>query len=144
MIVVESSVITALFVSTPPASELAERALQRDPEWMAPYSWRIEVCNMLALHVRHRRLALPDAELILQKAQDLMRGKEFDVPAMTALSLAASSGLPAYNCEGIALALAHRVPYVTTDDRIVAAYPQSAVSLASFAPIAPSLTHGEG
>ncbi|GMU94080.1 MAG: hypothetical protein AMXMBFR4_31380 [Candidatus Hydrogenedentota bacterium] len=144
MIVVESSVIAALFVSTPPASELAERALERDRDWSAPYSWRIEVCNMLALLVRHRRLALPDAELVMRKAQGLMAGNELDVPVDTVLSLAASSGLAAYSCEGIALALAHRVPYVTTDDRVISAFPQVAISLGNFVHSVPGLPPAEG
>lgn len=49
MIVVDASAVTLLFCDpqVEPRAELARAALTRDPAWLVPEHWRVEVCAAL-------------------------------------------------------------------------------------------------
>ncbi len=68
--------------------------------------------------------ALAAAEL----AESLMVGAEFAVASAPVLELARDSGCSAYDCEFVALARQERIPLLTTDLRILDAFPKEALS----------------
>jgi predicted nucleic acid-binding protein len=55
MIVVDTNVIAYLYL-TGEYSDLSERLLEHDPDWMAPRLWRSEFRNVLALYLRKELL----------------------------------------------------------------------------------------
>ena len=57
MIVVDTNVISYFYLSGE-RSEQAQRALRKDPHWVAPWLWRSEFRNVLILYVRSRQLTL--------------------------------------------------------------------------------------
>ena len=131
MIVVDTNVIGYLYLSSE-RSEQAEQALIKDSSWAAPVLWRSELRNVLATHLRENLIVLEDALSILEEAEALMRGAEYEVVSSQVLKLAASSGCSAYDCEFVALAHDLSVPLVTVDKQLLAQFPNSTVALHDF------------
>jgi predicted nucleic acid-binding protein len=132
VIVVDTNVLGYLFLSSKRSGQ-AERALLRDPSWAAPPIWRSEMRNVLALYVRKRLLPLEAALQVMREAESLMHFGEYGVGSASVLRLAAASGCSAYDCEFVALARELRAPLVTVDRKILAGFPDTAVSLQDFA-----------
>ena len=131
MIVVDTNVIGYLYLASE-RSEQAEQALIKDSSWAAPVLWRSELRNVLATHLRENLIVLEDALSILEEAEALMRGAEYEVVSAQVLKLAASSGCSAYDCEFVALAHDLSVPLVTVDKQLLAQFPNSTVALHDF------------
>lgn len=73
MIVVDTNVIASLYLPGPHA-DAAERALSKDPEWVAALLWRSELRNVLASLVRAERCPLARALEVLDAAHTLLEG----------------------------------------------------------------------
>lgn len=131
MIVVDTNIIGYLFL-TSEKSSLAEQAMLRDPEWMAPLLWRSELRNVLALHIRKKLLSLEDAQQIMHTATDLMRDHEYEVPSNQVLELVHMSTCSAYDCEFVALARDLEVLLLTVDRNILRDFPGTAIALETF------------
>ena len=131
MIVVDTNVIAYLFLAGD-RSDLSERLLKHDPDWVAPRLWRSELRNALALYLRKKRLSLQDSLEITEAAERLMTDSEFEVPSAPVLELAGESGCSAYDCEFVALARYLRVPLATNDGTLLRAFPDTARSVESF------------
>jgi len=128
VIVVDTNAIAYLYLPCE-FTGAAEALLQAEPDWAAPVLWRSELRNVLAGHVRRDSLSLEQAAAIQAEAEDLMRGAEYDVDSFGVLRLASESGCSAYDCEFASLALQLRVPLVTQDAQLLAAFPQVARGL---------------
>lgn len=132
MIVVATNVLARLIVGGAGADD-ARALLDRDDEWIVPSLWRSEFRNVLAAALRNGKLTLSEAKAAWQVAAARMRFRERSVDSEQVLDLASESGLPAYDCEFVALALQARVPLVTADRRIVTAFPRTARLLSEYA-----------
>jgi predicted nucleic acid-binding protein len=132
LIVVDTNVVASLYLATD-RSEQAERVLARDPDWAVPLLWRSELRNVLVTYMRHRQLPLADALEIIEAAEALLRGHEYSVPSLAVLQLASASRCSAYDCEFVALARQLDVPLVTVDGKILAGFPETAITLEVFA-----------
>jgi predicted nucleic acid-binding protein len=130
MIVVDTNVIAHLFL-TGEHSELSERLLQHDPDWVAPRLWCSEFRNVLTLYLRKNLLELQDSLEILEEAERLMSDAEFEVPSAPVMQLADESGCSAYDCEFVALAHFFRVPLATNDGALLRAFPNTARTVES-------------
>ena len=128
MIVVDTNIIAYLYLAGDHTAQ-AEEALLKDPHWAAPFLWRSEFRNVLALYIRKKLLSLEDANRIMEEATDLMKGREYEVVSFQVLSLVAASTCSAYDCEFVALARDLDVPLVTVDKQILEQFPAIAVSL---------------
>lgn len=131
MIVVDTNVIAYLVLRNE-HSALADSVLETDPIWSAPKLWRSEMRNVLALYVRQAALKLDDAIKGMNKALQVIGDNEYDVDSARVLELAHASGCTAYDCEFVYVAEKRRVPLVTSDKRLLAAFPSIAVSMADF------------
>ena len=131
MIVVDTNVLAYLLL---PGGQqaVAEQVLARDPRWAAPLLLRSEFRNVLSGWVRRGALTLDRAVSTSVEAEDYVRGREYTVPSRDVLELAGRSGCTAYDCEFVALARQLGVPLVTSDRQLLAAFPETAVSLESF------------
>ena len=131
MIVVDTNIIGYLYL-TGERSHQAEMALLKDPQWAAPLLWRSELRNVLALYMRRQHLALQDAQMLMDEATELMRGREYAVVSSQVLRRAAASSCSAYDCEFVALALDLDLPLVTVDRQVLDQFPSVAVTLDAF------------
>jgi predicted nucleic acid-binding protein len=131
VIVADTNLLVYLYVRGLRTAQ-AEAVLVRDSAWAAPVLWRSEFRNTLAGLVRAREIELDDAVRISHEAERRMGGAEFSVASQQVLELAIRSRCSAYDCEFIALAQDLRVPFVTADRQVLAAFPSTAVSPTKF------------
>jgi len=122
VIVVDTNVIVALWLPMA-TSEVCERVLARDPEWVAPLLWRSELRSVLAGCLRRGMLDLARASSIAEDAEAHLRGREYQVPSHEVLRRVAKSRCSAYDCEYVALAEQLGVPLVTNDREILDQFP---------------------
>jgi predicted nucleic acid-binding protein len=132
VIVVDTNVIAYLHLPGR-RTAAARAALRRDPEWSAPLLWRSEFRNVLNSYIRREGLKVTDAVGLARLAESLLSGREHIVDSAAVLNLAASCDCSAYDCEFVALALTTGVRLVTTDAKILGAFPDRAVALEDFA-----------
>jgi len=128
MIVVDTNVVAYLYLPTPLTSK-AERLLERDPLWAAPVLWRSEFRNILAGYLRRKELTFDQACALQIEAEDLLTGREFDVESPEVLDLVQRSNCSAYDCEFVALARRLETTLVTSDRKLVNAFPDCTAPL---------------
>jgi predicted nucleic acid-binding protein len=131
MIVADANVLIALLVSGK-TTEVAIAVFSRDPDWIAPPILRSEFRNVLSTMVRRRLICLDAALSAMEEAEQHLEGNEIPVSSFNVLSLSAQSACTAYDCEFVALARALRIPLVTWDRKILAAFPANAVDPETF------------
>ena len=131
MIVADTNLIAYLLIRSE-QTPAAEAVLRKDPSWAAPRLWRSEFRNVLALFLRQGRLTLAGALQYVQEAENLLNGREYDVPSAPVLELAQQSGCTAYDCEFVHLAQHLGVSLITSDQRVLRAFPDLATSLQDF------------
>ena len=136
MIVVDTNVLAYLLLDLD-RTQQAEKALARDPEWVAPRLWRSEMRSVLAVQVKRGALDVSQARRLQSEAERLMDRGEYAVASADVLDLAAGSGCSSYDCEFVALARELEVPLVTVDRELLEAFPDRAVPLDTFAEAAP-------
>lgn len=131
MIVVDTNVIAYLYLTSEKSAQ-AEQALKKNPLWVAPLLWRSEFRNVLALYVRKKLLALDEALYIMEEAEKLMQGGEYEVNSLQVLAFAAASTCSAYDCEFVALARDLGVSLVTVDKKIAKEFSDTAIMLEKY------------
>lgn len=131
MIVADTNLIAYLLIEGE-FTKQAELVYQSDGDWVAPYLWRSEFRNILALYLRKNYLSLADIKTIMFQAEDLMRMKEFEIDSESILSLMSNCSLSAYDCEYVALAQKLDINLVTSDKKILKSFPDIAVSLRDY------------
>lgn len=132
MIVSDTNLIAYLLLGG--AGTSAARAVFiRDPEWAAPLLWRSEFRSILGGYIRRGELRIGDAITVQRKAEELLAGREHLVRSEPVLRLVESSTCSAYDCEFVALAERLKVPFVTSDRRILRDFPIAAVNPTRYA-----------
>jgi len=109
----------------------AERVYARDANWHVPRLWRSELRNVLMLYVRNSMMTLDKATQMISFAERRF-GVGADVVSAEVLALAAESNCSAYDCEFIALAKSRQTLLVTSDKKVLRAFPELAVSPENF------------
>jgi predicted nucleic acid-binding protein len=130
VIVVDTNVLAYLYLPGEHTA-FAERLLHRDPEWAAPPLWRSEFRNVLAGYLRRKALSLEQARALAAEAESMMAGSEHEVDSASVLRLVIGSDCSAYDCEFAALAQALGTKLVTSDAKLLKAFPKHTLSLSS-------------
>ena len=131
MIVVDTNLIAYLLLPGERTRE-AGVVLRRDADWTAPLLWRSEFRSVLAQYLRRTQLNLATADRIMDEAERLMRGGEYEVRSPDVLRLVSRSRCSAYDCEFVALAEDLTVPLITSDGLILSEFPSVAMSAGDF------------
>ncbi len=130
MVVVDANVLAYFYIRSE-FTEAAEDLRQREPEWVVPTLWRSEFRNVLAAHIRRRRMTLEDAVLLHEAATRLVAGSEHQVDPISVLKLIQQSDCSAYDCEYVALATDLGLRLVTMDRKLLGSFPDRTVPLVS-------------
>lgn len=133
MIVVDTNIIAYLYLPCA-YTTLAERLLAHDADWVAPLLWRSELRNVLALYLRRQQLSFDQVLTIQGEAESLLAEGEYEPDSLQVLRLVQRSDCSAYDCEFVALASHFGVRLATQDKKLLAAFPEIAVSLANLVP----------
>lgn len=128
MIVVDTNVLAYLWLPGERTAQ-AEKLLRSDPDWNAPLLWRSEFRNVLAGSLRRGDLDLETALRIADEAEGQMRSREFSVPSAQVLARVEASDCSACDCEFVVLAEELGVPLVTSDEKLLKAFPAVAKRL---------------
>lgn len=131
MIVVDTNVIVYLFVEGTYTAQ-ARRVFLRDPQWCVPQLWLSEFRNVLALYMRNEGQGADRAVEMLREAEELVKGREYRVSSADVVALLSESTCSAYDCEFVALAEHLEVPLVTTDRKVLKAFPDTALTMGAF------------
>lgn len=131
MIVVDTNILAYLYLENP-QSQQAEQLYNVEPDWCAPLLWRNEFRSVLSLYLRKDLLSFEDGLLIFQQAEELMGANEYNVSVSAVLRLVQTSDCSSYDCEFVALAQELNTILITSDRKILRAYPKLAQSLDSY------------
>ncbi len=131
MIVVDTNVIGYLFLSSDRSSQ-AEKALIKDPNWVAPLLWKSEFRNVVATYLNQELISFEDGLQIVSESELLMKDAGYEVTSRHVLKLATESGCSAYDCEFVALAMDLNVPLITVDKKILSKFPVISIALDEF------------
>jgi predicted nucleic acid-binding protein len=131
MIVVDTNVVSYFYLNSD-YSSLAENVFKKDSKWSAPLLWRSEFRNVLSLYTRRELLTLSEAIEIFEFEEELLKDNEYSVNTDQVLYLSHESGCSAYDCEFVNLAIDLNVPLVTEDKKVLASFPDTAISMKKF------------
>ena len=110
----------------------AEAVLRHDSVWVVPSLWLCEVRSVVNQYVRRGDMTLARAVTALERAEQVIAGREGLVDSRIVLELAQRSKCSTYDCEYVALAIGLGVPLVTSDVALLRAFPRVAVNPADF------------
>ncbi|MGL6340086.1 MAG: type II toxin-antitoxin system VapC family toxin [Waterburya sp.] len=127
MIVADANLIAYLLIDGDFTSQ-AEKVYLQDSDWVAPFLWRSEFANILSLYMRRSIFSLSEAQEIMRSSLLLLNNLEAEVAINSVLELANASGLSSYDCEYLVLAKKLDIFLVTSDRKIIKAFPEIAIS----------------
>jgi predicted nucleic acid-binding protein len=131
MIVSDTNLLAFLLIKGD-QSELCRAVFAKDPEWVAPFLWRSEFRNVLAIHIQHVGMPLNKATERMEDAQKVISQREFAVRSDEVLEVVANHPVSAYDAEFVCLARTLGTPLVTSDKKLLATFPKLAISPADF------------
>ena len=132
MIVVDTNVLVyAVFRDS--HGELARRVAARDPAWVAPRLWRLELRNVLVTAMRARGLALQRALAAFAGAEELVVDAGVEPTTEESLEIAHRGRVSAYDAELVFVAERLDLVLVTGDTRLAKAFPERVQTMAEYA-----------
>jgi predicted nucleic acid-binding protein len=131
MIVADTNLIVYLFI-TGDQTALAQKVLDKDPQWIVPPLWQSEFRNVLAAYIR-RGMTLQQAKHIMDNAMQTLESRQVIPSTEEILELIKESDCTAYDCEFVALARQLNITLVTADKQLLKQFPDLAISLEDFA-----------
>lgn len=131
MIVADTNLIAGLYTDAA-QRDLARAVYEKDHDWAAPYLWRSEFRNVMALYMRQGLLELGQAIQITHWAEGQMSTNEYRPIASRVLNLASMSGCTAYDCEFVSIAEDLGRSLVTFDKKVLKQFPSIAISPVDF------------
>jgi predicted nucleic acid-binding protein len=132
MIVVDTNVI-ANTVLPGAHAELARRLARKDPAWIAPALWRVELRNVLATATRVRALPLDRALEAFEVAAQFVEDAAVVPSAAESLELCARGSISAYDAEFVFVAERLDLVLVTADRKLAKAFPKRVQPIEAFA-----------
>ncbi|MDD5306420.1 MAG: type II toxin-antitoxin system VapC family toxin [Deltaproteobacteria bacterium] len=131
--VFDTNVFAYALLNVPEHRDEALRSFEKARDIVVPDSFRVEIANTVWQWTRARGLDLEAGLSALREAEALVGAV---VPANhlweAALELSVANGHPVYDTFFVALAAMERTRVVTYDKRLLARFPERAISVAAF------------
>ena len=134
MIAIDTTVLMPLHTRGP-LFNTVRRVSARDPVWVVPLFWRLDLCNALIEYARATADSADDAYTFLLAAEMLIRESHETVPEDAIITLAVEAGISATQAAYVLTARRLGAPLVTADPTILAGCPDTAVSVETFGAI---------
>ena len=131
MIVADSNLVAYLLIPGEKSS-LADQILKQDSTWVVPLLCRSELRNILTLYMKKEGMALAQAQRTIEKAESLLRNREYSVPSDKVLEMTYRHHITAYDAEFVVLAKQLDVPLITFDGPLRKAFPEIAIDPEKF------------
>ena len=131
MIVVDTNVLVYA-VRPGQHTDAALQAKRRDPDWVAPSFWRIEMLNVLAVSRRVDGMELATAIEAFAVAESLVEDSQVRPTSEQSLHLTNRGSISAYDAEFVFTAKRLGTKLITADRRLLKAFPDLTQSLADF------------
>ena len=131
MIVVDTNIIAHFWLPSD-HSGLCDQVFEQDPEWIAPVLWISEFRNVVSLYLRKQLIDFSKALQISEKAQELMKDRQFHVHSSQVLEFVNKSNCSSYDCEFVSLANDMSAPLITLDKKVRNAFPEIAIHPTNF------------
>ena len=131
MIVVDTNIIAHFWLPSD-HSQLCDQVFEQDPEWIAPVLWIGEFRNVVSLYLRKQLIDLSKALQISEKAQELMKDRQFYVHSLQVFDFVNKSNCSSYDCEFVSLANDMSVPLITLDKKVLNTFPDIATHPTNF------------
>lgn len=125
MIVVDTNILAHFWLPSD-FTKLCDTLYQKDSEWVAPILWKSEFRNVVTLYLRKELINLPEAMLIVEKAELQMKNKQFQVNSVQVLHHVRQSTCSSYDCEFVSLAEDLDIKLVTLDKQLQKEFPNLA------------------
>jgi len=110
----------------------AELIFLKDNNWIVPFLWRSEFCNILATYLRQKIITLETARINFATAQTQLADNEYEVDPLAVIDECQHTGLSASEAEYVVLAQKLGLPLVTNDRKILETHPGFAVRIADY------------
>lgn len=127
MIVADSNTLAHIWFQSEHTHAVSE-LLEVDNHWTAPFLWRCEFRNILAGYIRLRNFTIVEAMEVWNRAEKILRGKEYHMNSFAVLGLVVESNCTAYDCEFVALAYQLNTKLITYDKQILREFPDIALT----------------
>ncbi|MCW5911522.1 MAG: type II toxin-antitoxin system VapC family toxin [Cyclobacteriaceae bacterium] len=131
MIVVDTNVIAYFWLKSPYFDQVV-RLYEADPDWIVPELCRSEFRSVAANYLRKGFYTLEEINWIIFNKENKLLGSYLEVDSTDVMNLVSQSACTAYDCEYVALAKSMGKPLVTFDKKILAEFPQAAVTVEQF------------
>jgi len=128
LIVVDTNVVS-YFVIAGAHTQRAEAVRSRDVDWLVPGLFVHEWLNVVSKHVRLGLFDRDEALRVYRRGTSLVQIEASTPDPVAIFNLVKQSGCSSYDCEFVALVHAHRARLVTTDQELLAAFPDVTESL---------------
>lgn len=126
MIVVDTNIIAYMTFATS-HSPMVSSLHQRNSVWLAPFLWKSEFLNVLALYYRKGLIDYQESLKALDFAERLIGPRGHTVPSNAIVDVVVNSTCSSYDCEFIALAEKLGTKLITYDKKIIREFPAIAV-----------------
>lgn len=131
MIVVDVNVVAYFMIEGDKTSQ-ARGLLNHDSNWRLPPLWQHEYLNVLATFAREGGATHVEVQQLWRRATQLFGPLERRVNMESALALAGSHRISAYDAQYIALAQQLHTVCVTEDRRLLKTFPEEARAMRDF------------
>ncbi|OGV43880.1 MAG: hypothetical protein A2X48_05290 [Lentisphaerae bacterium GWF2_49_21] len=135
MIVVDTNILVYYMIEGENTA-LAQKVKEQDPEWIVPSLWKHEFINALTvIHIQNKKQGrdFNQYQSIWHDTLNLFSESETPVDLSNALDLAVNNGISAYDAQFVTLAKDLDVKLITADRELLRKFPETAVSMESFA-----------
>jgi predicted nucleic acid-binding protein len=130
-VIVADTNLVAYTVIPGPHDLAVQRVRAADDDWVAPRLLRSELLNVIARNMAHGKMDRDKALKTFRRGMSMVRlGRDPD--PIGVCNLCRSAGCTSYDGEFIWLAQELGVPLVTADAKVLAAFPDTAVSFEAF------------